>query len=61
MIASGIMNNALKGEQMISEQMFDKVYYYKNVLSDPQNLIKLIEETQSDDYKEFLKDLKTFV
>lgn len=54
MIASGIMNNALKGEQMISEQMFDKVYYYKNVLSDPQNLIKLIEETQSDDYKEFI-------
>lgn len=36
---------------MISEQLFDKVYYYKNVVEDPKALIDLLESTESDEYK----------
>lgn len=39
---------------MISEKMFDKVYYYKNVISDPQKLIDLIEKTEDDSYSKFI-------
>lgn len=54
MTANGIIDNVLKGEQMISEKLHDKVYYYKNVVSDPQNLVKLIEETESEKYSKFI-------
>jgi len=35
---------------MIAEQLFDKVYYYKNVIDDPKNVISLLEKTESDEY-----------
>jgi hypothetical protein len=54
MTASGIIDNVLRGEQMISEKLHDKVYYYKNVVSDPKNLVKLIEETESEKYSKFI-------
>jgi hypothetical protein len=54
MIESGIIKDVLKGEQMISERLHDKVYYYKNVVSDPKNLVKLIEETESEKYSKFI-------
>jgi len=33
---------------MISEKLYDKVYYYKNVLENPNRLIELIEKTEND-------------
>lgn len=36
---------------MIAEKLFDNVYYYKNVIEDPKELVNLIEKTESDDYK----------
>lgn len=35
---------------MISEKLFDNVYYYKNVLEDPKRLIDILEKTENDDY-----------
>ena len=39
---------------MIAEKLFDNVYYYKNVIEDPKELVDLIEKTESDDYKMLL-------
>ena len=39
---------------MIAEKLFDKVYYYKNVLEDPKKLVDLIESTQSDNFSSFI-------
>lgn len=39
---------------MISEKLFDKVYYYKNVVEDPKKLVDLIESTQSDKFSSFI-------
>lgn len=39
---------------MKSEKLFDKVYYYKNVVSDPKKLVDLIESTQSDKFSKFI-------
>ena len=54
MTASGIIEDVLKGEQMISEKLHEKVYYYKNVVSDPEKLIKLIEDTEAEKYSKFI-------
>lgn len=35
---------------MISEKLFDNVYYYKNVLEDPKKLIEILEKTEDDNY-----------
>ena len=39
---------------MKSEELFDKVYYYTDVLSDPKKLVDLIESTESDKYSSFI-------
>lgn len=35
---------------MIAQQLFENVYYYKNVLEDPKKLISILEETESKEY-----------
>ena len=54
MTTSGIIEDVLGGEQMISEKLHEKVYYYKNVVSDPEKLIKLIEDTEAEKYSKFI-------
>ena len=54
MTTSGIIEDVLEGEQMISEKLHEKVYYYKNVVSDPEKLIKLIEDTEAEKYSKFI-------
>ncbi len=54
MTANGIIEDVLKGEQMISEKLHEKVYYYKNVVSDPEKLIRFIEETEAEKYSKFI-------
>jgi hypothetical protein len=39
---------------MKSEQLFDKVYYYTDVIKDPKKLVDLIESTESDKYSSFI-------
>lgn len=39
---------------MKSEQLFDKVYYYTDVIQDPKKLVDLIESTESDKYSSFI-------
>ena len=39
---------------MISEKLFDGVYYYKNVISDPKKLVDLIESTQEGKFSDFV-------
>lgn len=39
---------------MILEELYDKVYYYKNVIKNPKKLIELIESTQSDNFSDFI-------
>lgn len=39
---------------MIAEELFDKVYYYKNVIQDPKKLVDLIESTQSENFSSFI-------
>ena len=54
MTTSGIIEDVLGGEQVISEKLHEKVYYYKNVVSDPEKLIKLIEDTEAEKYSKFI-------
>jgi hypothetical protein len=39
---------------MKSEELFDKVYYYTDVISEPKKLVDLIELTESDKYSSFI-------
>ena len=39
---------------MKSEELFDKVYYYTDVIGDPKKLVDLIESTDSDRYSSFI-------
>ena len=39
---------------MKSEELFDKVYYYTDVISEPKKLVDLIESTESDKYSSFI-------
>ncbi len=39
---------------MISEELYDKVYYYRNVIEDPKKLVDLIESTQDDKFSSFI-------
>lgn len=39
---------------MIAEELYDKVYYYRNVIKDPKKLIDLIEKTQEDQFSPFI-------
>lgn len=39
---------------MKSEELFDKVYYYTDVISEPKKLVELIESTESDKYSSFI-------
>jgi len=39
---------------MISEELYDKVYYYRNVIEDPKKIVDLIESTQDDKFSSFI-------
>jgi hypothetical protein len=39
---------------MKSEELFDKVYYYTDVIKEPKKLVDLIESTESDKYSSFI-------
>ena len=39
---------------MISEELYDKVYYYRNVIEDPKKIVDLIENTQEDKFSSFI-------
>lgn len=45
---------------MKSEELFDKVYYYTDVLKDPKKLVDLIESTESDKYSSFITPWETW-
>lgn len=35
---------------MIAEQLFDNVYYYKNVIEDPKKIVDILEKTEDESY-----------
>jgi len=39
---------------MKSEELFDRVYYYTDVIKEPKKLVDLIESTESDKYSSFI-------